>query len=148
MLGRLEYQMTAIVLAFAMLATPAFVGPSSGCGESCCQRAQADVAPAIVEAANCCAASNSKTAASCGTTDEQAVSCHLCCGGSSSVPSSVPPSRDQRLEMAAEFVAAGDFVAPVTDAWHSYLFSALVAGPFWSAADGPSRQAFLCRFTI
>jgi hypothetical protein len=148
MVGRLVQQMTAVVLAFAMLVAPALAVPSSGCGKSCCQRAKDDVATASLEASNCCASSSSMTEALCSATHKSLVPCHVCCGRSSTAPPSVPPSRDQRLEMAAEFVlAVGAFVAPLANTWHSGSFSASEAGPFWSAADGPSRQAFLCRFT-
>ena len=147
--GRFVHRIAAIALGIAMLATPAIAAPMGGCAGTCCQLASADVTPTAVESSNCCSSSSLSVETACSATDGAALRCHLCCGNSPVVPQNVQPSRDVRLDLSAESgLCAGPFVAPLPDASHLYWLAAAVEGPFWSASDGPSRQAFLCRFTV
>jgi hypothetical protein len=146
MAGRLAHKIAAVAIALSMLATPALAAPAGSCGGVCCQRATGALVPDLVEPTHCCSSSGRRLEITFSATDAPAF---RCCQYSSVVPPSVPPSRDGRLDVAVEAaLAGGPFTALLLDAAHPRSIAASVEGPFWSASDGPSRQAFLCRFTI
>jgi hypothetical protein len=146
------YKLTAFVLGITMLA-PAVLTRHALAYGACCftQNFAHDSTP------GCCAqaiaaATSSGCQAKCTANFDSAVECQfdsadvcLRCCASSPAPA-VPPSPDNRI--VKPFAETGVPLASQLDNVVSIL-GARALVPHWALADdGPSRQAFFCRFTV
>jgi hypothetical protein len=142
----LVHRIAVVALCIAMFASTGVAGGLGNCGGACCQRVSAEMPPAVSESAHCCSSSGPQL----GTIfDAAGGPAFHCCKYANVAPTSILPLRDARFDGPAQPArASGPFCALHWDASDSHSFAGLDDGPFWSAPDGPSRQAFLCRFTI
>ncbi len=79
-----------------------------------------------------------------------AVACERCCGSFFDAPATLLPGHDSRLALSASQSQARSTYLPAilpVDARAAFFVKATDTR-LWFASDGPSRQAFLCRFTI
>lgn len=134
-------------LVIAMLAAPVAGMHPPACGE-CTTLADTAVGSVKSNAACCASPAQSPPASSTGCSDHDypSLPCQLCCVASPTSLPVAPATNVQQIDFGVKSFAD---VCVTVDADVASAFAVrTVSGPFWTlAADGPSRQAILCRFT-
>ncbi len=146
MSGRTIHRVTAALLGVAMLAAPTFAARQTACGGDCFQSAKSEPADVSNAASGCCGGTKDESRSTCSESD-RASTCLACCAGDRAAPPMAPSSREQSADLAVSSpYLVSVFAVPSGSFRHSFV--APITAPFWFADDGPSRQAFLGRFTF
>jgi hypothetical protein len=149
MFSALLHNLAVCGLVAAMLVAPVAGVHPLGCDE-CSTLADWAVSSGNSHDTCCASASPAQSlptsSSDCSEYEHSSVPCQLCCDASPATAPILPASNAERIDFGVKSLADVQFVVDANVA--SSFPVRTTSGSFWTlAADGPSRQAMLCRFT-